>query len=407
MNRIVGIALVAFAGCRVEHSLDFCEMNPHDQECKKLGQLCLRNGDCGLGQCDKNTSKCVECVDTTPCYEQVPICDQRVCRACETSTECGTGCRSDGTCADEEEVAYVTAIGAPGGCTIEQPCGTIDDALATGRPFVHIAGDTTIGRFTIDNRTIAIIGEPGAKIIDVDNLVTINGSDSNVTLEGLHIGDPAMHVSIAVNSLAGSLTLRNSIVEGASTGVRNSDRSLTVSTTEIHGCGTGISSKGDLIISRSRITKNTEGGILAPSPTRFEVTNTFVDGNGPSFGGVDVNTSTATSSRFDFNTIVGNSAVAGTAGGVNCSGGLVANDNVIAGNRSGSASDPAAQVASGCNFAGSTISMNTTSLRLDAAYHLMAGSPLIDAAASTIAVDFDGDARPVGAAADIGADEMR
>jgi hypothetical protein len=45
--------------------------------------------------------------------------------------------------------------------------------------------------------------------------------------------------------------------------------------------------------------------------------------------------------------------------------------------------------------------------RLDANYHLLAGSPAIDAGADVgVMVDIDGDPRPTGAGFDIGADEI-
>jgi len=171
----------------------------------------------------------------------------------------------------------------------------------------------------------------------------------------------------------------------------------------------GISAKGTLVVTRSRIENNSGGGIEAINPVGLDITNTFISQNGATrFGGLKLDvTNTQGMRRLALNTIVENASPSGVGGGgVSCAGDLTAEANIIAANRfNGSSTVGGAQISSGCTFSSSTVVNALDTLMLDSTYHLLPGSPMIDMANQPIAIDFDGDFRPNGGASDVGADE--
>ncbi len=154
----------------------------------------------------------------------------------------------------------------------------------------------------------------------------------------------------------------------------------------------------------------------------FTVVNTFIVGNGNSlattFGGVRINNGAGVApQRFELNTVANNAALAAAASaGVECTTGdpMTASSSVVFLTTGGMAS-----VTGSCAWAFSDIeggapgegNIDADPLFVDPStgdYHLQPNSPCIDAAdpASTVATDFDGDARPQGDRADMGADEV-
>jgi hypothetical protein len=155
------------------------------------------------------------------------------------------------------------------------------------------------------------------------------------------------------------------------------------------------------------VISNGEGGLALDEGIHI-VTNNMVARN---FGrGVDIYTS-SNGSRLEFNTIIDNGQGSVIGAGVQCSFATSNNsmaNNIIARNTPEETTGP-------CSHLMSIIIDNEIApLKMkqpDSApydYHLQAGSIAVDMAGfSNIKVDFDGDARPAGAANDIGADELK
>jgi hypothetical protein len=318
-------------------------------------------------------------------------------------------------------------------CTRAAPCRSIQRGIdvAGGRQLMTV-GAGSYEAFTINGATLTILAEPGASVTrgTVGPVVEISGA-AMVTIEGLRIHDGPGNAGDGVRcseSGAGNprLTLSRATVENnGGVGIKATGCALTVEETKVNAnTGIGIAvSGGSATIERSTISGNTAGGIsITGSGATFDITNNFVFRNGNntagSFGGVSINPASSMASRLEFNTIVDNQAASGSlnAGGVVCAAPVfAAPSNIIARNLIGaSTTAPNAQTLGDCTYPTSSIASDVTALRFaspDSApydYHVTAGSSAIGQATTStmVAVDFDGDPRPLGNGRDIGADEV-
>jgi hypothetical protein len=225
-------------------------------------------------------------------------------------------------------------------------------------------------------------------------------------------------------STATVMLTRAKLADNTGPGISVNSGMVTIAQSTISGnTGPGISaSGGTLTVSRSTVASNNGGGILT-SATAFTIRNNFIYRNGnttmANSGGVGA-IGIVDPSVLEFNTIVDNLASGDTlsVGGVLCDRtAFVAPSNLIFRNTGGAAGN--LQTLGSCNFGNSFISTGTgpvdntpmfahpNSTPLD--YHLTPASPgtIVDAAGTCTGVDVDGDARPVGAACDLGADERK
>ncbi len=441
------LAVVGIGSCRGNPK--YCEGAP-DDNCDNLtdaARRCTSNE-----QCEAPTAVCditgsMTCVQCTPdqasaCGGTTPTCgDDQMCRACRAHAECpgSDACLPDGSCADPGQVAYVRAGGTGAlPCAKETPCGTLQEgitAVDASRPYVKVsnAGGGVLApsaTTTIDGKAVVILADPGAKLDRMGDGINLEVRGANevaiydLEISGASGAGAGFGISIPAGT-TGTVTLTRVKVSGNQAGgISASGGTLTVSQSTISGnTGGGISaSSGVLVISRSVISSNNDGGISVTSAgTIFDITNCFIFRNGnettANVGGVNLGAPGA-GSVFAFNTVIDNESrsTSASTGGVYCDiPEFVASNNIIARNFVDNVPNQSNSNTFGqCGHSTSKIASNVLGLNFvspDSAphdYHIQRGSSAIDQATtpSTLAVDFDGEARPQGDARDQGADEV-
>ena len=415
---------VALGGCQATSKL-YCEKHPDDRaNCSGAGDggpdtpsaHCTSAAACtmaGLTACDLGSDggTCVQCIDDTTCGTTAPACgSDDTCHACTKNADClgSEMCLDDGSCADVAQVAYLDGGALTNGdCTKAAPCNIAQDALATQLPFIHVAGTNRTSQLAVA-RSVTLIGDGSSSELAGTDPVTLELQSGTIVIAGL--------------------TIRNTLLGGVGVSVptnKTPDVTLERCVITKNGGGGIVAANGTMTIERCNIFGNAAGGMsLGSQLAAMQVTviNNFITGNGNPTGGVGgALINPAAGSKFQFNTVVDNRVKTMTAptnaGGLNCLGTLTADNNLFARNFAANVASPATNVV-GCDPGTSVLEgMTITDLALldpegvnhaDPDYHLtVASAPAIDkAAGTTVSVDVDGDARPNGSAADLGADEF-
>jgi hypothetical protein len=420
-----------------EELYDNCMNKGLDAMTPDMASACGK--DCTPDVCDISSRRCVQCTATnsTACSQETPVCgDNNMCRACKDQADCLSQiCLNSGACVPVIDVAYVqsgygTCTDAASCCTQTMPCGSLNPALTTKRPYVKIASGTIRDSAAIIDSTkinqisskITILGDPGA-------ILTINTQGPVLTIQG------SVNVEIHDLELKGAL----GSAPGQGDGIRlipdNGDPSevptlnlvhVTIDNNMEHGIH---ATAGILSVTRSTISDNDKGGVVvSDSATKVTITNSFIYGNGKDTDNTDTSTGglmllPTRSGQLLFNTIVSNNSSASQeAGGAisktsssNALSVVSANHNIIVKNtvnKNGAGDNTQTNII----FLGdSFIRGNPTSGDLKfrnppTDYHLLQGIMVIDAvtdatACFDIGVDFGSDARPQGSKCDLGADE--
>ncbi len=444
--RLCFLVALSLAGCARRKDPYYCPgANPNDNCAEDAGPMaCTSNDGCAapLGVCDViGSGTCVQCTpdQAGACSGATPACgEDRTCRACRAHAECpgSAACLPDGTCADPAQVAYVqpTSLGGTDNtsCMLTFPCTKVARALATGRPYVKLAGTTDEAVIVQGAQVVTFLAEPDAKLTRTGSagaILTVRESGTSLTVYDLSISNaPNDPNGIGIVLPAGgapTLTLiRAKVMNNPGGGIFASGGALAVSQSTISGnAGGGISvTGGALMVAQSTISGNAGGGISVTGVgATFEITNCLIFRNGNSstsiVGGGSLSASGG-ANVFAFNTVVDNQIQnSGVfAGGVFCDiPGFAGANNIIV--RNFVANDPTrpnSNTSGLCTYPTSAISTTVSGLRFvspdDAPhnYRIMRGSTAIDQATtpSNLAVDIDGDARPQGSNRDQGADEV-
>nr|MBA3501658.1 right-handed parallel beta-helix repeat-containing protein [Deltaproteobacteria bacterium] len=390
---------------------------------------CQMSSDCD-GDPNKTICEAMECVqctqaDKSACGDNTPICDMgsNSCRACKTSADCESAvCLDSGMCAVKTDVLYVEG-GTPntGTCTFEVPCGTVSYALTITplRTTMKIKGTVIeTSTVTIDNRSLAIYGETMPQAI-----LTRPGGNEILRIDGTSV------VSMFHLQLSGATGANGhgiSILSGSSGAL--SFKRIKV----INNGGIGITSlgSGKLTLTQSNIFNNDGGGANIEGTHLLDVTSNFFTQNGntdsvtPSEkGGVRV-TANQMTSKFEFNTIAYNgSSGLLNRGGFHCQAPNVsATGNIVYRNSEGSGAtvktDGTTQTHTGvnCNYGNSLVlAMDSVDLGFKMPtsgtfdFHLdpaRVPASVKDAGGACTVRDIDNQARPSGAACELGADEL-
>jgi len=362
--------------------------------------------------CDPAGGGCVECLAATDCLAATaPVCGaDQTCRGCTADAECASGLCTEatGACVAVDAIVHVdAATGSGTACSAAMPCATLTAGVAAiggMRTHIKVTAGTYRESVVIDGKSLTIVA-PGATLspVALDSTPLLVRNNSTVRVEGLRvsgalgIGDPNGIACLGQGADVPVLVLTEVQVDSSS--------------------GFGVfASVCKLTIERARLLDN-DGGGLSTNLGEIVIRNSFIAKNGDlSSGAGGAIITTPANLIFEHNTVAENSAAGNVAAGVQCSSGMprTLTGNIIVG-------PGATQVAANnCGFAytlsnqglvgtGNIMGTPTFVDALGDDYHLQPTSAGIDAAdpASTVTVDIDGQPRPQGGRADIGADEVR
>ena len=422
------LTTVVAIGCRVNSN--YCPGANPDNNCAEIDARgpasdtppsgCGSDGDCSAGTavCDTTTKACVACTATEPgaCTGTAPVCKQDACAPCSSHSDCASNaCLPDGSCGTDANVAYVDPTGTNNAnCTKAIPCTKVAAALATARPYVKFVGTTDEAVAVNGGRVVTFLAGPNAALTrsaGTGAIVTVSDTGTSLSIFDLAIKNAPNNSSgfgIVVPVAAGSPTV-----------------SLARAVLSNNPAGGISASGGSLTISQSTIANNAGGGISTTG--QFAIVNNFFFANGSTsspIGGVSILTSQNAANRLEFNSFSKNATQDGIGTAIQCvAGTFTARNNIMSGNgtltnmnQTGGACSHAYSIAtpgalpSGTgNIALDPQFVNTTTGDL----HIPAGSPAVDAADPAAlltgleGVDIDGDPRPQGVHADIGANEHK
>lgn len=411
------IFIVACVGC-MKHSDKYCAMHPEDTaNCagEDASGACLGNDDCIAIDPTKpvcsDDRTCVECTveDAALCTEGRVCGGNRMCGDCTLHAECTSSvCQANGRCADSNSVAYVSESGSGSDCTQSAPCNDMSVAEGKAKAIIKVSGTITdTNAVVFDARATTIYADPGAGVTrnSPGNIIEITNTGTELAIYGLRIfggsGGGTSNGIFFVGQGDPKLTLDRVLID-------NND-----------GSGVRASDGGDVTITRSIIALNTGSTGVVMINNKFSITNTVIAGNGKtalmsSPGGA--NLQPIAPSRFEFNTVADNVTSGGTTAfrGINCMFGFDIANNLIIGNEAINCDSTYTMFSPGDlqqgigNMEGDPMFKSITAPASPTYYRITPSSPAKDMAdaAATLAIDIDGNMRPIDGRSDIGADEV-
>lgn len=244
-------------------------------DCSGLGSCA--DVDPGLPVCDAGSGVCVQCdaSDASACGGNTPICDvaEQTCVKCTAHEQCPSGAcdLALGACFPESSVLWVDRSAAQcGQGTLDAPFCEIQSAVETIGPndptVVKVKPSATFYKTKIDvaaGAIVAILGEGGTAVVDVNSDAILVNDDARAYLGRLHFVGSAMTAAKGLFCVKADVwTDRVDI---------SSRKSVAIDGVECN-----------LRLRRSRVFLNPGGGLrLSGGSTRLE--NSFVASNGLGF----------------------------------------------------------------------------------------------------------------------------
>jgi hypothetical protein len=366
-----------------------------------------------------NAGRCVACLTNADCQTATPTCGaDGSCRKCLAPTDCNTGVcdlravATNGQCAAASDIVYVdtaaTCAGADG--SLAKPYCQISDALSNlgSRPFIHVQARATHYNglsLGTTNLTVYFAGAaPGGPqpIIDPTganneavDAVAANGISLDVTFDGFQFNGAAGSSTINCDGSA-TLTVRNSLLSGGDRGLRAVKCNATLSESLVNGAaieGVAFEALSMWDMHNCIITGATGVGARINSAGTFRFNTLALNGVVNTAGGVNCqSTANLESSIITANSRAGGSGFAGTC----------TLSNVVTGSDSIISSGKITSVPSFVSLVPPDLHLKVDTIG-DLAKNLTC---CIDKVSPNgVSIDFDREARPRGANADIGADE--
>lgn len=391
---------------------------PDDQTCdtSRSPPVCVTQG----GSADGGMPDGPSANACGTCPSDAPVCDHEstTCRGCYADDECSSHVCSESTglCVPAANTLFVRTTGDDANpCTHDQPCLTVSRAVTLvddTHQMIRIYDGTYTDAFRT-SASFTLSGEhsssSAALIIDSSASHVAELDGGTVTFEGIRIGggtDSAIRV-------AGGATLTLDGVEvghAATSAIESTGSTVNLYGVELHdggGTSPGVSVQSGALNMFGGSVYAMGGPCVFVQGARYDIENTFLVGcaigfrqSGQVFNG---------DATFDFNTVASN----GTAGLASTSS-IAVKDSIFAYNGSGNELQiPLTVSATYCLVSAGLPPPGTGNITGDPQFvanddlHIQLDSPARDRAdpASTLKLDWDGDARPHGAGYDIGADE--
>jgi hypothetical protein len=313
---------------------------------------------------------------------------------CLMDEDCpGSACLPSGACAHPGTVLYAAPNGAGTACTGDAKC-----LLATA-----------IGEATLDRNIIVLDPAIYSGAITIDHPVQIIGR--RATLAATSTG---ALVTVTNNATAelDFVAITGSL---AGAGISCTSGTLRAHAVSITGNQQGITSACALALDRSTVSANTDGALEITAGS-IDVHDNFIvrNGNDKLMRVASVSIAAGVTGSFAFNTVAYNNSKQNSHPGVDCNAaGVTGVGNLVTDNTQKGAFDVSPQVSGACDFTSSYTANGLGNNDLQwvdvaSSFHLTTASTVVlDKLACGPGQDFDGDARPIGAGCDYGADELK
>ena len=415
---------------------------PDGQTCDttQTPPVCVTAGGGGSadgGPADAPPDAAPQCLDDSACtMAAAPICDlaTHTCRGCIADAECtgGVCIEAQGTCVPDAQVLFLDPAGTDfSTCSRARPCATFAHAFTQLTTTVHAiriadgsyteavhlpsgtAGQVWLSGEDQDPAGATITSGSSAPVFLLDN-------DTNVLLEGVTVANGGGDgIQVRGQLLASRLLVRGNTFNGINLLGQNTSV-LRVLDSRIDSNGQGILTKSGAVDLERTVIVGQGGGGVHTQGGPLTIVNCIVGNNGSVFSGygglrLDQIQGGAT---IAYDTIAYNKTAAGStnAPGILANTPVTVTNMIIADNgTNGSAQYSSLVTPTHSLFEGGTAPQGMGNRAGPPAFvdetgndfHIRPTSAAIDtaAAAGSVMVDVDGQARPFGAGPDMGADE--